>query len=295
MEAPGLIMQMDGSPHRWFGNKKHCLITMIDDATSEVNAEFFPSETTVRCLKVMRDCIETKGVFKTLYVDRAAIFGGPKRCNFSQMQRACEELGIEIIFANSPQGKGRVERAFDTFQDRLVPELRLKEIKDLASANAYLKHVFIPRCWQTQIQVKSKHQVSEFTPLSKHTNLDDICVIKEHRKIRNDHTFSYGNKFYLIDSPLKHSIANQKIEIRNTSKKGFMRLRYYGFMVNSIRRKSLTLIRKSLGKEVEKLEEVITDTVQDKIGSECPSCHYTGMVLIGIILPNKQLSPFQTI
>ena len=79
----------------------------------------------------MRDCIETKGVFKTLYVDRAGIFGGPKRCNFSQMQRVCEELGIEIIFANSPQGKGRVERAFDTFQDRLVPELRLNNINDI--------------------------------------------------------------------------------------------------------------------------------------------------------------------
>lgn len=221
MEAPGLMMQMDGSPHRWFGDKRHCLIAMIDDATSEVHAEFFPSETTVGCLKVMRDCIETKGLFKTLYVDRAGIFGGPKRCNFSQMQRACEELGIEIIFANSPQGKGRIERAFDTFQDRLVPELRLNNIKDIASANAYLKHVFIPQFWRTQIQVKSRHQVSEFTPLSEHTSLDDICVIKEHRKIRNDHTFSYGNKFYLIDSPLKHSIANQKIEIRNTSKKGF--------------------------------------------------------------------------
>lgn len=221
MEAPGLMMQMDGSPHRWFGDKKHCLIAMIDDATSEVHAEFFPSETTVGCLKVMRDCIEIKGVFKTLYVDRAGIFGGPKRCNFSQMQRACEELGIEIIFANSPQGKGRIERAFDTFQDRLVPELRLKNIKDIASANAYLKHVFIPQFWQSKLQVNAKHTQTEFTPLSLHVNLDDICVIKDHRKIRNDHTFSYGNKFYLIDSPLKYSIANQKIEIRNTSKKGF--------------------------------------------------------------------------
>ncbi|TKF89039.1 transposase family protein, partial [Vibrio sp. F13] len=89
------------------------------------HAEFFPSETTEGCLKVMKTYIKKKGLFKTLYVDRAGIFGGPKRCHFSQMQRACEELGIEIIFANSPQGKGRIERAFDTFQDRLVPELRL--------------------------------------------------------------------------------------------------------------------------------------------------------------------------
>jgi len=67
------------------------------------------------------------------------------------MQRACEELGIEIIFANSPQSKGRIERAFDTFQDRLVPELRLNNIKDIVSANAYLKHVFIPQFWQSHI------------------------------------------------------------------------------------------------------------------------------------------------
>ena len=77
--------------------------------------------------------------------------------------------------------------------------------------------------------------------------------------------------------------------------KGFMRLRYYGFMANSIRRKSLTLIRKSLDKEVEKLEEFITDKVIDETGPECPSCHHAGMVLIGIILPNKQLVRFRTI
>ncbi len=151
MEAPGLMLQMDGSSHRWFGNKKSCLIAIVDDATSEMHAEFFPSETTAGCLKVMRSVIEKHGLFKTLYVDRAGIFGGPKRCNFSQMQRACEELGIEIIFASSPQGKGRVERAFDTLQDRLVPELRLNNITDMAGANNYLQNVFIPQYWHQKV------------------------------------------------------------------------------------------------------------------------------------------------
>lgn len=105
--------------------------------------------------------------------------------------RVCEELGIEIIFDNSLQEKGRIERAFDTLEDRLVLELRLNNITDIASANAYLKHVFIPQFWRSHIQVKSNHQASEFVPLSNHINLDDICVMKEHRKIRNDHTFSY--------------------------------------------------------------------------------------------------------
>ncbi|MGC1440427.1 MAG: ISNCY family transposase [Burkholderiaceae bacterium] len=221
MESPGLLLQMDGSPHRWFGNKKSCLIAIIDDATSEVHAEFFESETTLGCLKVLHDFIARKGLFKVLYVDKAGIFGGPKRCNFSQVQRACNELGIEIIFANSPQGKGRVERSFDTFQDRLIPELRLNKIVNMASANAYLQDTFIPSYWEKTIQVMPRSDRSEFTAIPDHINLDEVCVMKDYRKIRNDHTFSYGNKFYLIDSPLKRSIAKQRIEIRTCDDDGF--------------------------------------------------------------------------
>ena len=214
MESAGLLLQMGGSTHRWFGEKKSCLIAIIDDATSEVHAQFFESETTLGCLIVLRDYIARKGLFKALYVDRAGIFGGPKRCNFSQVKRACSELGIEIIFANSPQGKGRIERSFDTFQDRLIPDLRLRGIQDMGSANRYLQDVFIPSFWRGKIEVLSRNEGSEFTPVPDHINLDDVCVIKDYRKIRSDHTFSYGNKFYLIASPLKHSIAKQKIEIR---------------------------------------------------------------------------------
>lgn len=214
MESPGLLLQMDGSPHRWFGNQKSCLIAIIDDATSEVHAEFFESETTVGCLKVLRDAITRKGIFKTLYADKAGIFGGPKRCNFSQVQRACCELGIQIIFANSPQGKGRIERSFDTFQDRLVPELRLNGIKKMNDANHYLQSVFIPTFWREHIEIFPRNVDPEYTAVPEHINLDDIFVIKDYRKIRNDHTFSYGNKLYFIESPLKHSIAKQKIEIR---------------------------------------------------------------------------------
>lgn len=222
MESSGLLLQMDGSSHRWFGDKKSCLIAIIDDATSEIHAEFFKSETTQGCLKVMRDFIEKRGIFKALYVDRAGIFGGPKRCHFSQMQRACEELGIEIIFANSAQGKGRIERSFNTFQDRLIPELRLQNIIDMQNANRYLQNVFIPVFWKKTLTVNAKNVTSEFVTVPEYVNLDDICVEKEYRKIRNDHTFSYGNKFYLIESPLKHSIAKQEIEIRKQYNGGFI-------------------------------------------------------------------------
>jgi transposase len=213
MAASGLLLQMDGSTHRWFGNEKTCLIAIIDDATSELYAEFFPSETTIGCLKVLRYFISKNGLFKTLYVDRAGIFSGPKRCNFSQVKRACEELGITIIFANSPQGKGRVERAFDTLQDRLVPELRLQGINSIENANKFLHQIFLPQTWFNKFVVKAENAADEFVPVPKHLNIEEICIIKEYRKIRNDHTFSYNNKMYLINSNLKHSIVKQKIEI----------------------------------------------------------------------------------
>jgi hypothetical protein len=130
-------------------------------------------------------------------------------------------MGIEIISANSPQGKGRIERSFDTFQDRLVPELRLQNISEMQSANRYLQDVFIPQYWHKTVAVDAKNTTSEFAPVPAHIELDDICVQKEYRKIRNDHTFSYGNKLYLIESPLKYSIAKQKIEIRKQTSGGF--------------------------------------------------------------------------
>lgn len=214
MESPGLLLQMDGSPHRWFGKEKSCLIAIIDDATSELHAEFFKSETTLGCMKVLKDVIEKRGIFKTLYVDRAGIFGGPKRCNFSQVQRACDELGIEIIFANSPEGKGRIERSFDTLQDRLVPELRLNKITTISAANRYFKETYLPTYWNKQLTVKPENLTSEYSSVPSCKNLENIFITKDYRKIRNDHTFSYGNQFYLIKSNIKFSIAKQEIEIR---------------------------------------------------------------------------------
>ena len=135
MESPGLLLQMDGSTHRWFGNKKSCLIAMIDDATSAIQAQFFESETTPGCLKVLRDYIANHGLFKVLYVDKAGIFGGPKRCNFSQVNRACSELGIEIIFANSPQGI-RLFLSISTWTISLSLRITVKYAMIIRSAKA---------------------------------------------------------------------------------------------------------------------------------------------------------------
>jgi transposase len=216
MESPGLMLQMDGSHHNWFGDKKTCLISIIDDSNSELHAEFFDAETTLGCMKVLKDLIKKKGTFKTLYVDRAGIFGGPKRCHFSQVKRACEELGIQIIFANSAEAKGRIERSFDTLQDRLVPELRLNKATTMEKANRFLSEIFIPEYWSKHIQVEPIRRKSEYGPLtkSKRKDLESIFTIKNYRKIGGDHTFSNKGKVYAIKSKLKSSLKGFKIEIR---------------------------------------------------------------------------------
>ena len=217
MPSPGLLVQMDGSPHKWFEDSKSCLIAAIDDANSELHAEFFPSETTLGCMKVLHDLICKKGTFKVLYVDKAGIFAGAKRFHFSQVSRACKELGVEIIFANSAEAKGRIERVFGTLQDRLVAELDLNHITSMGKANRYLKDNFIPEYWNQKMTVKPENPLSSYKPIPSELNLIDIFVLKETRKIKKDHTFSYQNTTYKIDNHLNISLAHRRVEIRISS------------------------------------------------------------------------------
>jgi len=118
--------------------------------------------------------LESNSLFKALYVDKPGIFGGPKCCHFSQVKRACEELGIEIIFASALQGKGRTQRTSDTLQDRLVPEFRMRNITNIQDTNEFLKKTFIPQVWQNKFVVQRELPTDEFTsipenPLKKST------------------------------------------------------------------------------------------------------------------------------
>ena len=141
----GELIQIDGSPHDWFeGRGEGCtLLVFIDDATGRLTQlRFTPTETTLGYLRVLHDHILAHGVPAALYSDKHSIF----RINAkeadpeaeTQFSRAARELGIECIHAHSPQAKGRVERANQTLQDRLVKEMRLAGINDMGTANAWL-------------------------------------------------------------------------------------------------------------------------------------------------------------
>ncbi len=141
----GEMIQIDGSPHDWFeGRGDYCtLLVFIDDATGRLTQlRFAPSETTLGYMQVLHDHILAHGVPAALYSDKHSIF----RINTkeadpeaeTQFSRAARELGIECIHAHSPQAKGRVERANQTLQDRLIKEMRLAGINDMDSANSWL-------------------------------------------------------------------------------------------------------------------------------------------------------------
>ena len=141
----GEMIQIDGSPHDWFeGRGERCtLLVFIDDATGKLTQlRFMPTETTLGYMSVLHDHVLAHGVPAALYSDKHSIFGiNAKEADpeaETQFSRAARELGIECIHAHSPQAKGRVERANQTLQDRLVKEMRLAGINDMAAANAWL-------------------------------------------------------------------------------------------------------------------------------------------------------------
>jgi transposase len=214
MANEGFLLQMDGSPHFYVPLKEWVLIAAIDDATNDIAAaEFYESENTFNCMDILEQVIGSKGLPWGLYVDRAGWLGGGKRQYFGEFKRACEELDIEVIFANSPQGKGRIERWFQVPQDRLVAELRTNKITEIGEANRYLKDVFIKEYWQKEKTVAPRSEVSKYRPIQSHHDLKEILSMRQYRKINYDNTFKWKNNVFQIMNP-PGTIVNQEVELR---------------------------------------------------------------------------------
>lgn len=205
----GELVQIDGSPHDWFEGRgpECCLLVAIDDATSRLGSlHFEPTETTAGYFKLMRKYIDIHGLPLATYNDKHGIFriNLPNASEDSETQfgRAMRQLEIEIICANTPEAKGRVERANQTLQDRLIKEMRLRGICDIESANAYLP---------TYIQEHNAHFAVE--PLNAedvHRNelptpevLDLIFSFHEERKLTKNLELSYNNMIYQIKTNTK--------------------------------------------------------------------------------------------
>lgn len=182
----GELVQIDGSDHAWFEDRgaKCTLLVCIDDATGELlELCFVPEETTFGYFETSRRYFERCGKPVAFYSDKHGIFRVNQESKsglssgLTQFGRAMEELGIQIICANSPQAKGRVERANQTLQDRLVKELRLRGICDMQAGNAYLPEFCEDFNRRFAVAPRSSHDAHR--PLLKNDNLD---LILTHRK-----------------------------------------------------------------------------------------------------------------
>jgi transposase len=205
----GELLQWDTSTHDWLEGRgeKLYLISLIDDATSELFARFACSESTRSNLEVLRQYLERNGRPAAVYTDKAGHFqvnpgqinhyGDRSREGTTQIERALGELGILRIAAHSPQAKGRVERCFGTLQDRLVKSLRLAGVKTLEEANRHLEEEFLP-LWKKRFTRKPASAVDAHRPVEKSHDLDSILSHVETRHVANDYTVSWQSKRWQI-------------------------------------------------------------------------------------------------
>ena len=198
----GSMVQMDGSHHHWFeGRSGWCvLMVMIDDATSLTYARFYPAETTAAALDVLGRWIKARGLPRSLYADRHSIYRDEGHVqNPTQFGRACKQLGVELILAHSPQAKGRVERRNAVFQDRLVKELRLRNISDMAQSNAFLESAFLEEL-NGRFAVKARKDQDLHRPVPAGTILEEVLCVQENRVVGNDWCVRWQNRWLQIDA-----------------------------------------------------------------------------------------------
>jgi hypothetical protein len=231
----GMLVQLDGSDHDWLeGRGPRCvLIIYIDDATSRIlYGEFVDVEDTLTLLRTTRSYLKQQGRPIAFYVDRDSIYvnNGPgDELPMTQFARAMSELGVEIITANSPQAKGRVERGFHTHQDRLVKELRLRSISMIETANRYLQAVYIPR-HNARYAVAPRSTVDAHRPLVAGLDLLDVLSIKLTRVVRNDYTVQYFNHWIQLAEGVG---VRPKAEVTvQTRLDGELRLLYKGLRLS---------------------------------------------------------------
>lgn len=230
----GELIQVDGSPHAWFEDRRDpcVLIVFIDDATGRTFGQFFESETTAAYMITLRSYIINNGVPLAIYSDKYSVFrvnkpGCLRKECITQFGRALKELKIELICANSPQAKGRVERANQTLQDRLVKELRLAKINSIDDANKFLD-VY----WE---EYNKKFEKLACNPKDYHRrslsmeDLDKILCIKEKRKVSKNLEIQYKTVIYQIEAQWTSiQLIKAEVEIWEDFNKKIISINYKG-------------------------------------------------------------------
>ena len=235
----GELVQLDGSPHKWFEEKASpcTLIAFIDDATSQImDGMFADYEGTFTLLEGAEHYLKIHGKPLSFYVDKHSTFRINRQATIeeelkdvmpkSQFARAMNDLKIELIFANSPQAKGRVERLFETLQDRLVKEMRLEGISTKTAGTKYFREEYIPKHNQ-KFAVLPKDPINVHRPILPIDDLSRIFTIQSERKVSRALTVQYKNTRYqlLVNGGYRYTLINTGILIEE-NKQGNVTFRY---------------------------------------------------------------------
>jgi len=219
----GEMIQFDGSYEYWFEKRgdKNCLLAGIDDATGNlVFAKLDEHEGVFPVFGFWQEYLVRNGKPRSIYLDKFSTYNinhqlaGENSDTLTQFERAADELRIELIKANSPQAKGRVERLFGTLQDRLIKELRLANISTVNEANVFLEKIFIPK-FNARFSVEPRNKTDLHQKLNqKETGrLQGIFSRQKGRTILNDFTFSFKNRWYQLIKEQPVTVCKKDIVI----------------------------------------------------------------------------------
>ena len=209
----GQMQQMDGSHHDWLEGRGPELVLMayIDDATGRVYCRFYGYEGTLPAMDSFMRYTRKYGLPQSVYLDKHTTYKSTGKATIeeelsgeeplSQFERALKELGVNVIHANSPQAKGRVERLFNTLQDRLIKEMRLKGITTQEEANLFLAE-YLP-IFNKKFNVLAREKGNMHMKLPRGTKLSRILCIKSLRSLRNDFTVAHDKKLYQVVDNIK--------------------------------------------------------------------------------------------
>jgi transposase len=233
----GELVQLDGSFHLWLEDRaeRSCLMHLVDDATSTAQARFYAEETIWGAVGVLRHWIEKYGVPQALYTDWKNVYVREAteaeklagEAPLTQFGRMCQRLGIRIIAANSPQAKGRVERAHGTHQDRLVKKLRLAGIASYEDANRYLDDKYLAdhnrryaRAAALQVDYHRRRPAAR--------QLDEVFWLEEERVVSADWVVSYKARLLQLERQSRHyAPARSRVTVRE-NQQGELAILYRG-------------------------------------------------------------------
>jgi len=221
----GELVQFDGSHHQWFEDRagKCCLMNMVDDATGTTLSFLVEQETTEAALRLLWAWIDRYGIPQAVYCDRKNAFVLDREPTVSEQlrgftprshfERACDELGIEVIVARSPQAKGRVERNHAVYQDRLVKELRLAGISEIQAANEFLREGYLDSLNQ-KFAKPPVDEVDAHVRLLGGENLANILCFTEPRIVARDYVVQFDNRLFQIQRQKRRRLMAPGTPIR---------------------------------------------------------------------------------